>query len=298
MNRRGNALPDLPSWMRRVILLDVETTGLDKTRDRITELGWALYEDGKVVEAGQSFVDPEGRSLSDEVAELTGIDPAWLENAPPFWKVFNRLAPLLYGAVPVAYNAPFDRAFIQYAVARAWRRGAFGQLPWLLDPRVRWLDVYGLVPEYISGSRKLGNVASQLHVFELDDPTLRTSPQLHRADIDARVAGEVLFKLYQSDPHPWDDYEALVERARYATYLRRQNWFYGSQRKLGKAAGWLAKGLRPWMYECDVCHDIRPGRLYRKGWTVPSGWCRQDDPRGEMACSAGCDWVRRWHRGG
>lgn len=289
----------LPDWMQRFVVLDVETTGLDPSKDRIIELGYALFEDGRCKSTGQFFCNPEGRVVSAGVEEITGIAAAQAYSAPPFYEAFNEIAPHLFGATPVAYNAAFDKSFFQSAVAQRWPRSAFAQLPWALDPRVRWVDVLGLVPgpPFVYGSRKLGNMASQLGIFELDDPALRLEKGLHRAGVDAYVTGLLLLEVHrQFPPLDWS-YEGTVERARYATYHQRRKFFFANQKELGQNKGWLDKGLVPLMYECDVCHRIEPGRLYRSGWTGPKGWATT----GELSattfalCSPACDLVRRWH---
>jgi DNA polymerase III alpha subunit (gram-positive type) len=60
-----------------VILLsaDVETTGLDRQKDRIIEMGLALYstEQHKILESTGFLVDPDGVPVTQEITGITGI---------------------------------------------------------------------------------------------------------------------------------------------------------------------------------------------------------------------------------
>jgi DNA polymerase III epsilon subunit-like protein len=61
-----------------LLAYDLETTGLDKQKDRIIEIGLALYSTGqeKVLESTGFLVRPDGVSITTEVTEITGITQA------------------------------------------------------------------------------------------------------------------------------------------------------------------------------------------------------------------------------
>lgn len=58
-----------------VLSFDLETTGLDKQKDRIAEIGLALYSTGqrRIVESTCFFVDTQGPDMTEEVTSITGI---------------------------------------------------------------------------------------------------------------------------------------------------------------------------------------------------------------------------------
>ena len=58
-----------------ILSTDVETTGVDKVNDRITEIGLVLYSTGqkRVLESSGFLVRPEGVPITPEVTEITGI---------------------------------------------------------------------------------------------------------------------------------------------------------------------------------------------------------------------------------
>jgi DNA polymerase III epsilon subunit-like protein len=72
---------------KRLWLFDLEATGLDTTRERVTQIAGLAFADGRIVEE-QSFctyVDPgPDVEISAEVRDLTGIEPAMLVGQPRF----------------------------------------------------------------------------------------------------------------------------------------------------------------------------------------------------------------------
>lgn len=71
-----------------IVCFDIETTGLDKRRDVITEIGAVVLRNGEVVEQFSTFADPE-RPLTREITELTGITDEMLRGAPSQAEAIN-----------------------------------------------------------------------------------------------------------------------------------------------------------------------------------------------------------------
>lgn len=61
-----------------LLAYDVETTGLDRDKDRIIEVGLALYSTGqhKILESAGFLVKSDGVPITSEITELTGITQA------------------------------------------------------------------------------------------------------------------------------------------------------------------------------------------------------------------------------
>ena len=61
-----------------ITALDVESTGLDKNKDRILEVGLVLFSTGqnRVLESAGFLVQSDGVVVSDEITEITGITQA------------------------------------------------------------------------------------------------------------------------------------------------------------------------------------------------------------------------------
>lgn len=93
-------------------VLDVETTGGDCTRDRITEIGLLLIDDDRVVDQWCSLVDP-CCLIPPEIQRLTGITQQMVSGAPTFAALAAGLAQRLGDRVLVAHQARFDYGFIK-----------------------------------------------------------------------------------------------------------------------------------------------------------------------------------------
>lgn len=278
-----------PDWMRRFVVIDTETTGLEAGYDRILEIGFALFENGRWVNQGDFFVNPEGRVVG--AVDVHGITVDMVMNAPPFWQVFNEILPNLYGATPVAYNGSFDRRFILDHVMRAWPRSAFAELPPLLDPQCRWIDVCGLARMLLAGTRrnfKLTEVAADCG-FSTDDA--------HRADVDAKLTGSLLLHFINQWRLDWS-YWPTIDRARRAEHDERQRRFWWDHKKRPDRV-WVPKGMPILVYECDVCHQQKAGVYLETGWTKPEGWV-YFGPVGSnlVACSTACENGAGWLAGG
>jgi len=99
------------------VVLDLETTGGNATRDRITEIAAVRIQDGKEVARWSTLVNP-GVRIPHFIQSLTGIDDAMVENAPAFEEVAKPLLSILEGAVLVAHNVRFDHGFLLNELAR------------------------------------------------------------------------------------------------------------------------------------------------------------------------------------
>ena len=99
------------------VMLDVETTGGNPLRDRITEIAAVRVEHGVEVDRWSTLVNPEV-PIPAFIQSLTGISDAMVADAPCFAEVAPRLLKLLRGAVLVAHNVRFDHGFIQHELAR------------------------------------------------------------------------------------------------------------------------------------------------------------------------------------
>lgn len=282
----------LPDWMRRFVVIDVETTGLKPENDRITELGVALFVNGRLESSKGFFVNPEGRKVSARITEITGITQDQVDAAPPFWHAYNEVAPMLYGATPVAYNRSFDRRFFGTAVARSWPRSQFGILPPLLDPNLPWMDPLPLARQTIR--RDLEQVqGTSRPSFKLAEVASAFFPQadfsqMHRADQDAIVAGHVLLSLFEKlwDQIDWSA-QATLERLRYGDYFKELRNFI---RKHGR----VPDGERFQCYSCDVCSKLKYGVWDGKRWTMPSQWYMHG---GRTLCSSSCHMIAQWGEG-
>lgn len=95
------------------VVVDLETSGLDKNRDYIIEVGAVKIVDGVVCDSFSTLVNtPQMTELSQEIEELTGIKFSDLQSAPSVEVALQKLYDFASGCTFVAHNAPFDTAFL------------------------------------------------------------------------------------------------------------------------------------------------------------------------------------------
>ncbi|MDF3017285.1 MAG: polymerase epsilon subunit, partial [Thermomicrobiales bacterium] len=163
------------------VVLDVETTGLQPSRQRIIEISVARFSGGAATSLWESLCNP-GRSVPKYIVKLTGIDDDLLEDAPTFDKIAGTINELLADTIIVGHNIEFDLGFLNAELERAGR-------PPLVNERV---DTLALATRLLPGVRKptLNALAQRLGVSEV--PRVR-----HRAGPDAALTGVVAVALLE-----------------------------------------------------------------------------------------------------
>lgn len=107
----------------RLAFVDLETTGGNSARDRVTEVGIVRMEAGSIVDEWSSLVDP-GISIPPAIQALTGITNTMVRGAPPFAALAGEIRARLAGYLFVAHNARFDHGFLKSEFRRIderWR---------------------------------------------------------------------------------------------------------------------------------------------------------------------------------
>ncbi len=97
---------------RTFVALDLETTGLDKDRDAIIEVGAVRFRDGVPVERYGTLINP-GRPIPYEITQLTGITDRDLIGKPRFDQVAPAIMRFVGSAAVVAHNVGFDLGFLR-----------------------------------------------------------------------------------------------------------------------------------------------------------------------------------------
>lgn len=160
--------------VRRIAVLDTETTGLDARRDRIIELAMVLVDVDvstgqavKVVEVFDELEDP-GMPIPEPAGRVTGITDEMVAGKR---LDDEQVKGLLNGVhLVIAHNARFDRGFVEA------RFPFFAEVPWACSvSEVDW-QAEG------RGSAKLEFLASELGFFY----------DAHRAEMDCHALLAVL----------------------------------------------------------------------------------------------------------
>ncbi|MDX2285731.1 MAG: exonuclease domain-containing protein [Bacteroidia bacterium] len=93
-------------------IIDIETSGGDPARDRITEIAVYRHDGTQVVDSFVSLVNPQ-TPIPEFITRITGIDNEMVRDAPKFYEIARRVVEMTADAVFVAHNVRFDYAFIQ-----------------------------------------------------------------------------------------------------------------------------------------------------------------------------------------
>lgn len=112
-----DALALATALARPIVFVDLETTGADAQRDRITEIGVVeVGPDG--IQEWDTLLDPQA-SIPSFIQGMTGITDEMVRGQPTFESIAESLAERLQGRLFVAHNARFDYGFLKNAFRRA-----------------------------------------------------------------------------------------------------------------------------------------------------------------------------------
>lgn len=104
----------------RFCVLDIETTGLNPSIDRITEIAAVRVRDGAKEDELHLLLDPQ-MEIPHHVKVLTGLNTPMLEGQKRFEEVVDELADFLEDHTIVAHQAHFDVNFLKEEFKRAER---------------------------------------------------------------------------------------------------------------------------------------------------------------------------------
>ncbi|HQT82358.1 MAG: hypothetical protein B7Z60_09290 [Ferrovum sp. 37-45-19] len=168
-------------WQNNIICIDLETTGANPIKDRITEIGIVeLLPDGSISE-WQTLINPE-TSIPPFISRLTGISNEMVRSAPLFSEIASALLEQLKGKYFVAHNVRFDYAFIKQEFLKCGMSFKENTLCTVRLSRQ-------LYPEHIK--HNLDSLIQRLGL---------TIQDRHRALTDARVVADFLLHVRKSFP--------------------------------------------------------------------------------------------------
>ncbi len=158
---------------RIAVSLDLETTGLDPSRDAILEIGVVKFRGDEVLDEWSTLVDP-GRPIPPKITELTGITPAEVAaKGRPLFEALREAEQRVRDLPIVGHNVPFDLGFLNKQ--RVFTRNEF------LDT----FELAGILVPH-AGRYGLGALARELGI---------DLPATHRALDDARVTHRLYVRL-------------------------------------------------------------------------------------------------------
>jgi DNA polymerase-3 subunit epsilon/ATP-dependent DNA helicase DinG len=183
--------------MDSIVAIDIETTGLDETRDAIIEIGAVKFNGRRITDEYNTLINPN-RHVPEFITSLTGIDDAMLRQAPNFASVVPQLAEFVGDAKLLGHNLKFDLSFLQKA-------GIFKYHS--------CLDTFELASVLLpSASRyNLGALGQQLGIplpathRALDDARVTQACYIRLVDIAGSLPSDALAEIVRlSDPLDWD----------------------------------------------------------------------------------------------
>ncbi len=93
------------------VALDLETTGLESSRDAIIEVGAVKFQGDTILDTFDTFVNP-GRAIPEFIQRLTHITPAHVKRAPYFNSVLGPLEDFVEEHPVIGHNVAFDVGFL------------------------------------------------------------------------------------------------------------------------------------------------------------------------------------------
>ena len=165
-----------------IVCFDIETTGLNRETEYLTEIGAVVLKNGEICERYNTFVHPE-KPIPREVVELTGITDEMVANAPSQSEALNHFLDWVGDRPLAAHNADFDMSFLAIGCERMGRPFRNASIDTLILAQ-------NLLPDL--GKYKLDIVANRLNLPEFNH---------HRASDDAATVGYMLmpFRKMLSD---------------------------------------------------------------------------------------------------
>ncbi len=208
-------------------VLDVETTGMSVSRDRVIEVAIRTFfyhaETGSILATGPSYegLQDPGRELPAEIVRLTGIRDEDLRGRKVDWARVREL--LDASELVLAHNASFDRPFVENELGGKVAR------PWACTARqVRWRSKGfpggGLVSLsrahgfFVDAHRAMNDVNATLKLMTLTDPG---TGKAYFAELMANAYRRQLRVIAAGSPFEKKD---LLKARRYRWNPERRFW--------------------------------------------------------------------------
>ncbi len=98
--------------MNSLVVIDLETTGLDPQKDTIIEIAAMRFTGNRIEDEFETLVNPN-RHIPENITQLTGIDDAMVRNAPRVGDVLGELVNFCGNLPILGQNVRFDLGFLR-----------------------------------------------------------------------------------------------------------------------------------------------------------------------------------------
>jgi len=210
----------------RFLSIDLETTGLDPSKDEIIELGMVRMEMGEVSERYNQIFNPTV-PVPRIITQLTGIRTEDCEDQPTLGEKFPDIVKFFKDDWIVAHNADFDFGFLQ----KAWERFMPDSVPMPSSKILDTLELSRLFLHWLPNHR-LETVAEYLKI-----PSKPTHRALNDAEATALIFNELIHLILSLDHRTIGLILRIIDGASdgLCTFFERVARFiekYGSTRKV------------------------------------------------------------------
>lgn len=174
------------SGFKSFVAFDLETTGIDHTKDSITEIAAIRVVNGEIVESKefifQELVHPYKKRIPENVEKITGITNEMVHKCREVWEVFKDFSEFIGDDILVGYNCmSFDSKFLRRA----------GRLSNKIITN-KYFDVMNYIKKFESvlhyENKTLSCISGLLGI---------TNPNAHRALADSVTTAKVYLKLLE-----------------------------------------------------------------------------------------------------
>ncbi|MFI3175587.1 MAG: PolC-type DNA polymerase III, partial [Bacillota bacterium] len=180
------------------VVFDVETTGLLKDEDMLTEIGAVKVKNGEIIGRFSTFVNPE-RPIPEKIVALTNISDGMVADAPKTKEAITDFMEFAKEAVLVAHNANFDMGFLR-----------------ILGKRFCDFDVTNTVLDTLELSRCLLPDLTKHNLKVLCDTLGISLAGHHRAVHDAEATAKMFLRftelLLEKDVYTLDEVNIFSDR--------------------------------------------------------------------------------------
>lgn len=163
------------------VAFDVETP--NRMNNRMSAIGIAVVEDGRIAEEVYSLVDPES-GFDPFNVWLTGISEELVCGAPTFPELWARIEPLMCRGILTAHNAVFDLGVLKRCLQ------GYG---------IRWKRSVPYLCTVQMGRRLLPNMSRRLDVL---CSHYGIELQHHHAGSDSRACAQILLRYLEGGADP------------------------------------------------------------------------------------------------
>lgn len=160
------------------VVFDLETTGLSRFDDRITEIGAVRVKDGQIVEEFNELVNPE-KLIPEKVIELTGITNEMVMDKAKIDEILPKFLEFAKDCILVGQNSDFDIGFVRENARKLD-----------LEFKPIYMDTLPMARALFSdmGRFSLDKIARKLNIPAFNH---------HRASDDARATAQIFIKMYE-----------------------------------------------------------------------------------------------------